>query len=416
MHFTPEKARSQYSALNQRYQGESVLFADGPGGSQVPQSVLDAMVQYLGHFNSNLGGHYFSSKLTTDLMTTAREQAQTLLNAKSAGNIVFGPNMTTLTFSLSRAISREWQIGDEVIVTALDHYSNVSSWQQAAQDKGATVHQARVDENLGSLDVEHLISLLSPNTKLVALTYASNTTGSIVDVKRVVEAAHKVGALVYIDAVHYAPHHLIDVQALGCDFLACSAYKFFGPHLGMVYVNDQWLHSLSPYKVEPATNIGPGRFETGTQNFEALAGFIATVDYLAQWSDPSKPLRQRLEQSFSQIASHEAALSERFLSRIANNKQITLHGHNQANSELRTPTFAITIDGITTEQVAKALGKHNICVWNGHFYALGLVKQLGLEEGGVIRIGFMHYNTLKEVDLLCDKLLELVPQTESATI
>jgi cysteine desulfurase family protein (TIGR01976 family) len=413
MLFTPEKARSQFSALEQRYHGEPVIFADGPGGSQVPQSVLDAMVQYLGHFNSNLGGHYFSSRLTTDLLTTAREQAQTLLNAESAGNIVFGANMTSLTFSLSRAISRHWQMGDEVIVTALDHYSNVSSWQQAAEDKGATLLQARIEPDTGSLDVEHLIGLLTPNTKLVALTYASNTTGSIVDVKRVVDAAHQVGALVYVDAVHYAPHHLIDVQALGCDFLACSAYKFFGPHLGLVYVADQWLHSLSPYKVEPATNIGPGRFETGTQSFEALAGFIATVDYLAQWSDPTKPLRQRLENSFKQISAHEQSLSARFLERIKQSAHITLHGQAQSSSQLRTPTFALTFDGVTPEQMAMQLGKHNICVWNGHFYALGLVKQLGLEDHGVLRVGFMHYNTLQEVDALCDSIMSLLPQAEA---
>lgn len=412
MLFTPDKARAQFSALSQTYQGEPIIFADGPGGSQVPQSVLDAMVQYLGHFNSNLGGHYFSSRITTDLVTTAREHAQTLLNAESAGNIVFGANMTSLTFSLSRAISRQWQTGDEVIVTALDHYSNVSSWQQAAEDKGATLHQARVNTKTGSLDVDHLISLLSPNTKLVALTYASNTTGSIVDVQRVIEAAHNVGALVYVDAVHYAPHHLIDVQQLGCDFLACSAYKFFGPHLGIVYVADQWLHSLSPYKVEPATNIGPGRFETGTQNFEALAGFIATVDYLAQWGNPTKPLRERLQQSFEQINAHEQALSERFLSRISQCSAITLHGSSQSASAIRTPTFALTFDGMSPKQAATVLGKHNICVWNGHFYALGLIKQLGLDDNGVLRIGFMHYNTLQEVDALCDNLFALLPETE----
>ncbi|EKO3677659.1 cysteine desulfurase-like protein, partial [Vibrio metschnikovii] len=296
MSFTPEQARVQFSALAQTHHDRPVYFFDGPGGSQVPRSVLQAMTDYLGHFNSNLGGHFFSSQRTTDLMLQARESAQALLNAESSGNIVFGANMTSLTFQLSRSISREWQRGDEVVVTALDHYSNVSSWEEAAQDKGALVHQARINPENGTLDIDHLLSLINAQTTLVALTYASNTTGSIVDVKRVIEAAHAVGAQVFIDAVHYAPHHLIDVQDLECDFLVCSAYKFFGPHIGIAYIHSQWLHSLQPYKVEPATNIGPGRFETGTQSFESLAGLVAAIDYLAQWGESGAPLRQRLAQ------------------------------------------------------------------------------------------------------------------------
>lgn len=280
----------------------------------MPQSVLDAMIGYLGHYNSNLGGHYFSSQITVDVMAQARQSAQALLNAPSADNIVFGANMTSLTFQLSRAISRDWQAGDEVIVTALDHYSNVSSWQQAAQDKGAIVHQVRVNESDCTLDMAHLEQLLNEKTRLVAVTYASNTTGSIVDVERVVELAHSVGAQVYVDAVHYLPHHLVDVQALGCDFLACSAYKFFGPHVGIAFVAEPWLQSLQPYKVEPATNVGPGRFETGTQSFEGLAGVTASVEYLAQFGEPHLPLRQRLVQSYAQYNLHEERLSQHFYS------------------------------------------------------------------------------------------------------
>ncbi|MDA0117859.1 cysteine desulfurase-like protein [Vibrio sp. T11.5] len=411
MNFTPNLVRAQFRALQQSHNDLPVMFLDGPGGSQVPNGVLEAMTAYLGFFNSNLGGHYFSSAHTTDLMKLARESAQALLNAESSDNIVFGANMTSLTFQLSRAISRKWQAGDEIIVTSLDHYSNVSSWQQAADDKQATVLQARVNEQDCSLDIEHLLSLISPKTKLVALTYASNTTGSIVDVKRVVEAAHNVGAMVYVDAVHYAPHHLVDVQQLGCDFLACSAYKFFGPHVGVAYVAPKWLHALQPYKVEPATNTGPGRFETGTQSFEGLAGVIAAVKYLAQWGNDGDDLRTRLIDSFQQFNQHESAISERFLARFAELKGVTLLGRNEANSELRTPTFALTFDHHAPEEIAKKLGKRNICVWNGHFYALGLVRQLGLEEsGGVVRIGFMHYNTLEEVDILFDELKLILGQ------
>ncbi len=408
MPFNLDKVRGQFSALSQLHNDKPVIFFDGPGGSQVPARVTAHMSHYLGHYNSNLGGHYFSSQITTDLMQRAREYAQALLNAECSGNIVFGANMTSLTFQLSRAISRDWQIGDEVVVTALDHYSNVSSWQQAAEDKGAIVHQARVNEDDCTLDVDHLISLLNNNTKLVAVTYASNTTGSIVDVKRIVEAAHKVGAMVYVDAVHYAPHHLIDVQDLGCDFLACSAYKFFGPHVGIAYVSQDWLHSLKPYKVEPATNIGPGRFETGTQSFEGLAGVISAIDYLAQLGNPNDSLRKRLIESFKLYNQYEQQLSEYFLQKLDQLEGVTLYGLNTAESYFRTPTFAIRFDNYPPEFVAKTLGEHNICVWNGHFYALGLVRQLGLEHnGGVVRIGFMHYNTKAEIDKLFEVLSSL---------
>ncbi|WP_414931179.1 cysteine desulfurase-like protein [Vibrio europaeus] len=411
MSFTPNLARAQFSALGQTHNDLPVIFLDGPGGSQVPKSVLEAMQAYLGFFNSNLGGHYFSSQQTTDLMKQAREYAQALVNAESSSNIVFGANMTSLTFQLSRAISRDWKAGDEVIVTALDHYSNVSSWQQAAEDKGAVVHQARVDESDCGLDTDHLLSLINDKTALVALTYASNTTGSVVDVQRVVEAAHKVGAKVYVDAVHYAPHHLVDVQKLGCDFLACSAYKFFGPHVGIAYIAPKWLQTLKPYKVEPATNEGPGRFETGTQSFEGLAGVIAAVKYLSQWGKSNASLRERLVDSFNQFNQHESALSERFLSRLSELEGVNLCGKLEANSELRTPTFALTFDNHSPEFIAKKLGERNICVWNGHFYALGLVRQLDLEaSGGVVRIGFMHYNTLEEVDILFDELKIIIGQ------
>jgi cysteine desulfurase family protein (TIGR01976 family) len=411
MSFTPNLSRAQFSALSQTHNDLPVIFLDGPGGSQVPKSVLEAMQAYLGFFNSNLGGHYFSSRNTTDLMQQAREHARALVNAESTDNMVFGANMTSLTFQLSRAISRGWESGDEVIVTALDHYSNVSSWQQAAEDKGAVVHQARVNEANYGLDIEHLLSLINDKTKLVALTFASNTTGTIVDVKRVVEAAHAIGAMVYVDAVHYAPHHLVDVQALGCDFLACSAYKFFGPHVGIAYVAPKWLHTLHPYKVEPATNQGPGRFETGTQSFEGLAGVIAAVKYLSQWGNSADSLRKRLVDSYKQFNQHESAMSERFLSRLSELSGVTLWGEQQADSELRTPTFALTFDDHSPVEIAQKLGERNICVWNGHFYALGLVRQLGLEEsGGVVRVGFMHYNTLEEVDIFFDELTIILSQ------
>lgn len=407
MTFDPSAIRPLFPALNQCVNNMPVCFFDGPGGSQVPQSVLHTMHHYLGHFNSNLGGAFFSSTETTALMANARQVAQAFVNASSENNMVFGANMTTLTFQLSRVISRDWQVGDEVIVTALDHYSNVSSWQQAAEDKGATVHQVRIDTANCDLDYDHFSSLLNTRTKLVAVTYASNVTGSLVDVKRIIAAAHAVGAQVYIDAVHYAPHRLIDVQALDCDFLVCSAYKFFGPHLGIAYIAPQWLQTLRPYKVEPAPNNGPARFETGTQNFESLAGFIAAVEYLAHYSHTldTQPLslRQHLSRSFEYYQSYESTLSQHFLTCLTRYSNVTLFGLN--HHQLRTPTFAIRINNITPADIAIHLGKHNICVWHGHFYAQGLCEQLELmNNGGVIRIGCMHYNTLDEIDTLFDAL------------
>lgn len=407
MTFDPSINRLLFPALHQHINDRPVYFFDGPGGSQVPQSVLDAMNHYLGHFNSNLGGAFFSSTKTTALLTKARQVAQTFVNAPSANNMVFGANMTTLTFQLSRVISRDWQLGDEVIVTALDHYSNVSSWQQAAEDKGATVHQVRLDETNCDLDYDHFTSLLNSRTKLVAVTYASNVTGSLVDIKRIITAAHAVGAQVYIDAVHYAPHRLIDVQQLDCDFLVCSAYKFFGPHLGIAYIAPQWLQTLRPYKVEPAPNDGPARFETGTQNFESLAGFIAAVEYLAHYSRTldTQPLslRQHLSRSFNHYQAYENTLSQHFLSHLQRYSNITLFGLK--DHQQRTPTFAIRIDNVMPADVAAHLGDHNICVWHGHFYAQGLCKQLDLlNKGGVIRIGCMHYNTHHEIDTLFEVL------------
>ncbi|WP_283603823.1 cysteine desulfurase-like protein [Serratia proteamaculans] len=405
MTFSPELARTQFSALNQHYNDKPVIFFDGPGGSQVSQAVLGKMTEYLGKYNANLGGHYFSSHKTTEVMDHARESVRAFLNAPSPDNIVFGMNMTSLTFHLSRIISRNWQAGDEIIVTELDHYANVSSWQQAANDKHVTVHQIPLQQSDCSLDVARLCEQITAKTRLVAVTYASNVTGSIVDIKTITEAAHRVGAQVYVDAVHYAPHNLIDVQALGCDFLVCSAYKFFGPHIGMAYIAPQWLQRLRPYKVEPATDVGPGRFETGTQSFEGLVGVSAAIDYLAQWGTPGASLRQRLQESFADYHRHEETLCRYFLQRLQQIDGVQLYGSPVADTQRRTPTFALTFKQHSPEQIARRLGEHNICVGSGHFYALGLVQRLNLQDcGGVLRVGMMHYNTLQEIDTLFEIL------------
>jgi cysteine desulfurase family protein (TIGR01976 family) len=407
-----QKLRRQFPALMQQVNGQSPIFLDGPGGSQVPQSVLSAMSTYLGYYNSNLGGAFFSSDKTVDLMNDTRQAVADLLNAPSKEQIVFGANMTSLTFSFSRAVSRDWQAGDEVIVTNADHFSNVSSWRQAAEDKGARVQAVKINEADCTLDLVHYKSLLNDKTKLVAVTYASNTTGSINDIKQIVELAHQVGALVYVDAVHYAPHELIDVQALNCDFLACSAYKFFGPHVGIVYGKREYLEGFTPYKVEPAKDVIPGRWETGTQSFEGLAGVIAAIDYIASLSDlpESTSRRERLAQAFANTKEHEMALSAYFLKRLADFPQIRLFGiEDESRLAERTPTFALTFEGLAPREVSECLGKQHMCVWDGNFYAQGLCEQLGvMDKGGVVRIGCMHYNTIEELEKLFSAFEELL--------
>ncbi len=325
--------RGQFPALNQLVDGKTPIFFDGPGGAQVPHSVLAAMTDYLGRFNANLGGPFFSARATEQQAQRAREAVATLLGADRAEEIVFGANFTTLTFAVSRALSREWQAGDEIIVSGLDHYSNVSSWQQAAADRGVVVHQVRVDVANGGLDYGHLLSLLGPKTRLVAVTAASNTTGTLVDIPRIADAVHGVGALLYVDAVHFAPHERIDVQAWDCDFLGCSAYKFFGPHLGILYGKHRHLDHFTPYKVEPAKNVAPGKWETGTPSWEALAGVEATIGYLASLSGldaAEHDLEARLDLAFARSHAHEQQLSAHLLAKLAERPWFTLHGINDS--------------------------------------------------------------------------------------
>jgi len=401
--FDLNQIRARFPALQQQVDGVTPVFFDGPGGAQVSQSVLDAMVGYLGYYNANLGGAYFSSEKTVELMAQARQAAADLYNAADSNEIVFGANATTLCFTFSRAISRDWKAGDEIVVTALDHYSNVSPWVLAAEEKGATVHLVRVNEANCDLDYDHLAEVLNENTRLVACTYASNTTGSIVDMPRVMELVKsKTQALTWLDAVHYAPHCAIDVQALDCDFLISSAYKYFGPHVGVLYGKADALEATKPYKVAPAKDINPNRWETGTANYEGLAGFTAAVDYIASLSgmDESISRRTRLEAGYQAIANHEQMLSSLFLEKLNSYPNIRLFGlKDGSDASRRTPTFAFRIDGVEPRAVSEFFGKHHVCIWDGNFYAQGLYEQLGLTEvGGVVRVGCMHYNTTEEMD------------------
>lgn len=405
--------RAQFPALNQTIDGRQPVFFDGPGGSHPSQGVLDAIVGYLATSSANLGGAYFSSRQTEQTMQEAREAAKDLYHAKNANEIVFGANATSLSFMMSRALSKTWKSGDEIIVSALDHYSNVSPWIIEAEKAGVIVHQVRVNEFDCTLDFEHLNSLVNQKTRLFACTYASNTSGSIVDIKAATKLVKlKSSALSYIDAVHLAPHQLIDVQALDCDFLVSSAYKYFGPHLGVLFAKTHHLSLLHPDKVAPAKDVNPNRWETGTQNYEAMAGLSAAVNYISSLAgEESGSRRNRLEIAYQNIAQHESELSRLFLEKIKTYPQIALYGiTDEARLLERTPTFAFTIAGVKPRTVSEFFGERHVCIWNGHFYAQGLIEQLGLSEsGGVIRVGCMHYNSLDEIEkffILLDELLE----------
>lgn len=399
------------------------IYLDGPGGTQVPQSVMDAMVRYLSTCNANHGGVFTTSRESDAILREAHEAAADLLNAPSPDEIVFGANMTSLTFHLSRAFGRTLEPGDEVLVTRLDHDANVSPWVLAARDAGATARFVDIRPEDCTLDLDDLRRQLSPKVRLLAVTCASNIVGTLNDVHRITQLAHDAGALIYLDAVHYAPHGLIDVQDWGCDFLACSAYKFFGPHVGILWGRRDLLASLPAYKVRPATDELPGRWMTGTQNHEGLAGVVAAIDYLASLAPLTPTLspggeedrvkgatrRQRLGSAFTVIREHERRLTERLLDGLAARPRFHVWGiTRRVQHDQRVPTVSITARDRTPLQLAEHLASREIYAWNGNMYALELTERLGLEErGGLLRLGMVHYNTLEEIDRLLQALDEL---------
>lgn len=359
--------------------------------------------------SSNLGGPFRTSKQTDEVTAAARAAIADLFNAADPQEIVFGQNMTSLTFAMSRALARTWQAGDEIIVTQLDHDANISPWLLAAEDRGVIVRWLDIDPVDCTLRLDTLPGLLNERTRLVAVTFASNAVGSISDIGRVVELAHTAGALVYVDSVHYAPHGLIDVQALDCDFLAASVYKFFGPHTGVLYGKYELLDSLQAYKVRPSSSKPAGKWETGTQSFESLAGVTAAVDYLAGLGGREGTRREQLVQAMDYIKSYEMELSEYFLKEATKVLGLRVFGITDVERlEQRTPTFAVSLEGHTPEEVARYLGEQDVYVWNGHYYAVAVMERLGLlERGGLVRIGFVHYNTAEEIDRLITLLSEM---------
>lgn len=416
----PYSLRKQFPSLAQQVNGQPAAFFDGPGGTQTPQCVIDAMSDYLSRDNSNLGGAFATSQRTVQVAAEARQAMADLLNARRPEEIAFGQNMTSLTFAASRAIARGWSPGDEIIVTWLDHDANITPWVMAAADRGVTVRWLEIRSEDCTIDFGRLAELLNERTRLVAVTYASNAVGTIVDVGRVARLAHQVGALVYVDAVHYSPHNPVDVQAIDCDFLACSAYKFFGPHTGILYGKYDLMDSLEAYKVRPAPAKPPGKWETGTQSFESLAGVRAAVDYLDEIGqtagasdsaalEPYSGRPRRLKQALEAIKQYEAGLSLHFLSKAASVPGLRVYGITDIERlEERAPTFAVSLEGHTPRQVSEYLGRQGLFVWDGHYYAVAVMEQLGtLDQGGLVRIGFVHYNTIEEIDRLIDALTVL---------
>ncbi|MGD2270622.1 MAG: cysteine desulfurase-like protein [Desulfobacterales bacterium] len=411
MTFDVAEIRSHFPALE-----SGGAFFDGPGGTQVPQETIDAVGYYYRHCNANAHGAFITSRRNDETTTKARHAMADFLNAPSEKEIIFGPNMTTLTFSLSRALAKTLSPGDEIIVTRLDHDANIAPWL-ALQETGAVVRWIDFHHEDCTLDMTSFENCLGQKTKIVALGYASNLFGTVNDVSAIIAAAHQKGAAVFIDAVHYAPHAPVDVQAIDCDFLACSAYKFFGPHLGVLFGKYDLLDRLNACKVRPSGKLPPDKFETGTQNFEGQAGTTAALNLLAAMGKKNadglssrftsfEGQRLNLKVAMAVIESYEMQLFTLLMSRLKEVSAIKIYGiTDTAKFKHRVPTVAFRVKGHTPREIAQLMAQENIYVWDGHCYALEPVKQLGLEEkGGVVRVGLSLYNTEEEVDRLISVL------------
>lgn len=413
MPFELEYVRNQFPSL----QSDAVFF-DNPGGTQIAKPALDRVNAYLMETNANHGGAFPTSQASDAILDSARAAMADFLNASSPDEIVFGPNMTTLTLGVSRAIGRTLSDGDELVVTRLDHDANISPWLLAAEDAGATVRWVDFDVESCTLDMDSFAQAINDHTRLVAVGYASNAVGTINPVEEVIEMAHAVGALCFVDAVQYAPHRAIDVQALDCDFLAVSAYKFFGPHVGALFGKRALLESLPAYKVRPAPNQPPGKFETGTQNHEGIAGTLGAIEYLAALgrrvgSPPSDQLeveasgrRRDLLAAMRAIQAHERQLTAELLEALAGIPQAHVYGLTDfADLDRRVPTVSFRLPAAAPREAAAFLGDLGVYVWDGNFYALAVTERLGVEQsGGLIRVGLAHYNRVDEITRLANGL------------
>lgn len=401
--------RSQFPALGKQVNGEQAVFFDGPAGTQVPQRVIDAIVDYLMHHNANHDGVFATSIESDEILSRAHQAAADFVGTDDPDTIAFGANMTSLTFALSRALARDWTDGDEIVLTRLEHDANFSPWVLAAQDCGAVVRYIDINPNDCTLCLDQYADAISDRTRLVAVGCASNAVGTINPVKQICQWARQAGALSFLDAVHYAPHDLIDVIDWGCDFLACSAYKFFGPHVGLMYGRRELLESLQPYKLRPAPNELPGRWMTGTQNHECIAGTLEAIDYIADIgrleNDDSLPRRQALQQAFVAIRTYERALLEQLLDGLEPLAEIKVWGvTDRQQLHDRFPTVSISHQAMTAKTLAEKLASRGIFVWHGNYYALPLTLRIGVEPEGMVRIGLVHYSTPAEVERLLQVL------------
>ncbi len=417
MSLNQTEIRTHFPALQLTDDGVPRVYLDNPGGTQMPQRAIDRMSDYLVQNNANLGGAFRTSLQTEALLADAHAAMAALLNAASPNEVIFGPNMTTLTFALAHALQHEFATGDEIIITRLDHDANISPWLRLAQDTGAIIRWLDFDPHTYALRMDEFEGLLSERTKLVAVGYASNAIGTINPVQQIVEMAHAADALVYVDAVQYVPHGPTDVQALGADLLACSPYKFFGPHQGVLWGKRELLDRLPAYKVRPAGEQTPDKFETGTQSHEGQAGTLGSLEYLAwvgeqfgssfaeQFADMTGR-RLHLHSALAAIKSYEETLSAHLISGLQSIPGVQVRGiTDPTRMEQRVPTVAFTMDSHTPREIAEALARENIFVWDGHYYAVEVVRRLGLAESvGMVRVGAAHYNTLAEID----RLLEVV--------
>ena len=405
--------RSQFPSLER-----PDIFFDNPGGTQIAKPSLDRINRYLIECNANHGGAFTTSVASDEVLEEAHQAMADFYHAASSEEVVFGNNMTTLTLYISRSISREWKEGDEIVVTRLDHDANVTPWVLAAQDRGVRVNWVDFDVEDGTLKLDDLQKALERKPRLLAVGYASNGLGTINPVDKIVKMAHEAGTMVYIDAVQYAPHGPIDVQALDCDFLVSSSYKFFGPHAGILYGKRELLDKLFAYKVRPATNELPGRFETGTQNHEGIAGVLGAIEYF-QWigrefgdekiTGEENGRRLELKRGMTAIHTYELGLSRALLSALESVPGLRLYGLTDPDRlEARVATYTFRLKDMHPRRVAERLAAQGIYVWDGNYYALNVTERLGVEEsGGMVRVGAVHYNTLEEVERLRQALLKI---------
>jgi cysteine desulfurase family protein (TIGR01976 family) len=404
--------REQFPSLKLDVDAKPAAFLDGPAGTQVPQQVIRAIEKYLTTANANTYGAFVTSQRTNEMISGVREAMADFFNS-APEEVVFGQNMTTITLGLARAIGRELKAGDEILVTTLDHDANVGPWR-ALEEKGIVVRQADIREADCTLDLEDLARKITDRTRLVAVGYASNMVGTINPVEKITKMAHDAGALIFIDAVHYAPHGLIDVKAINCDFLACSPYKFFGPHMGVLYGKKEHLERIKPYKVRPATNASPECWETGTQVQELIAGIGAAVDYIAELGrrcdSSAKTRRSALAAAYATTVPYERVLLTRLVDGLETLPGIKVYGISERTRfGERCSTISFRIGDHNPTEIAAFLGDRGIFTWDGNFYALNLSERLGVEQkGGVLRVGLVHYNTPEEVDRLLEALREFV--------